>query len=53
MLAKVVDGVEECRAAAATADEGDPDALRALSTEVDLLAERVAQLKALVSTPAL
>jgi hypothetical protein len=45
--------VEECRAAAATAADGDPSALTELSREVDAMAAEIAQLKAAVSAPTL
>ncbi len=52
LLDAIAATVEECRAATATAAEGDPDALRELAAEVDSMAERVARLKASVSAPA-
>jgi hypothetical protein len=43
----------ECRAAAATAAEGDPSALTELSREVDAMAAEIARLKAAVGAPTL
>lgn len=45
--------VEECRAAAAIAADGDPSALEDLSREVDAMAAQIAELKAAVSGPTL
>jgi hypothetical protein len=43
----------ECRAAVEVAADGDPDALKQLSEEVDAMARDVAELKAAVSGPGL
>jgi hypothetical protein len=43
--------VEEARAAAETIAEGDPTAMAELSSEVDLMAEDVAALKAMAAGP--
>jgi hypothetical protein len=51
-LATVQEHVDQCRAALATALEGDATALEALSAEVDAMAAAVAELKA-ASSPAL
>lgn len=53
LLAAIAARVDECRAASATAAEGDPDALGALGEEVDAIASDVAKLKALVTSPTL
>ena len=45
-LAAVQEHVEQCRAALATAREGDPSAMQDLSAEVDAMAAAVAELKA-------
>jgi hypothetical protein len=52
-LAAVQEHVEQCRAALATAREGDASAMEALSDEVDAMAAAVAELKAASSAPAL
>jgi hypothetical protein len=52
-LAAVQEHVEQCRAALATALEGDATAMEALSAEVDAMAGAVAELKAASSAPAL
>ena len=52
-LAAVEEHVEQCRAALATAREGDASAMEALSAEVDAMAAAVAELKAASSAPAL
>jgi hypothetical protein len=52
-LATVEEHVEQCRAALATAREGDATAIEALSSEVDAMAEAVAALKAASSAPGL
>jgi hypothetical protein len=52
-LASVQEHVDQCRAALATAREGDASALEALSAEVDAMAEAVAELKAASTAPAL
>jgi uncharacterized protein Yka (UPF0111/DUF47 family) len=52
-LAAVQEHVEQCRAALATAREGDATAMEALSDEVDAMAGAVAELKAASSAPAL
>ena len=52
-LAAVEEHVEQCRAALATAREGDASAMEALSAEVDAMAEAVAELKAASSAPTL
>ncbi len=45
--------LSECRAAVEVAADGDPDALKQLSEEVDAMARDVAELKAAVSGPGL
>jgi hypothetical protein len=45
--------LDECRAAAATVADGDPDALVDLSRAIDVLAADVAELKASVRPPQL
>ena len=52
-LAAVEEHVEQCRAALATAREGDATAIEALSSEVDAMAEAVAELKAASAAPGL
>jgi phage shock protein A len=52
-LDAIAEQLAECRAAAATAAEGDPTALTELSETVDAMAGAVARLKAAVSAPAL
>jgi uncharacterized protein Yka (UPF0111/DUF47 family) len=52
-LAAVEEHVEQCRAALATAREGDASAMEALSAEIDAMAEAVAGLKASSTAPAL
>ena len=52
-LDAIAEHLDECRAAAATAAEGDPQALNDLHREVDALAEDVAALKAATRPPAL
>lgn len=52
-LAVVQEHVDQCRAALATAREGDATAIEALSSEVDAMAVAVAELKTASSAPAL
>ena len=52
-LAAVQEHVDQCRAALATARDGDPTAIEALSAEVDAMAAAVAELKTASSAPTL
>ena len=52
-LAAIDEHVAQCRAAVATAREGDPTALEALSGEVAAMAEVVAELRGESATGAL
>ena len=52
-LAAIDEHVAQCRAAVATAREGDPTALEALSGEVAAMAEIVAELRGESATGAL
>lgn len=45
LLDAVTEHVEQCRAAVATAREGDPTALQTLPEELDAMAEAVAELR--------
>jgi hypothetical protein len=49
-LAAIDEHVAQCRAAVATAREGDPTALETLGEEVDAMAEVVAELRSVSTT---
>jgi hypothetical protein len=51
LLDSIATHLEECRAAAAVAADGDTDGLVALGAEVDEMAAELARLKAAVSSP--
>jgi hypothetical protein len=53
LLARIEEHVAQCRAAVATAQEGDPSALEALGGEVDAMAAAVAELRAHGTVPGL
>ena len=52
-LAAVEEHVAQCRAAVASARDGDVTALEALGEEVDAMAQAVAELRGLSSSPPL
>jgi hypothetical protein len=53
LLARIEEHVAQCRAAVATAREGDPTALEALGGEIDGMAAAVAELRAQGTVPGL
>jgi hypothetical protein len=52
-LARIEEHVAQCRAAVATAREGDPTALEALGGEIDAMALAVAELRGHGTAPGL